>query len=233
LLAAIAQRTKKIRLGTLVTNVNLRNPALLAKMASTLDIVSEGRLILGLGTGDKLSRGELESYGYKFASLEERVRRLRESILVLKSLWTTPKSTFKGQYYKLSDAVNLPKPIQKPHPPIWVGGKHRRILDIIAELADGWNYWDIRKENVDKLERYLQDKCREIGRHPREITKSWAGPIDGLFRARENRSAILETIRERLRDQVSYGTRYLIASFGPRAESWWYESFLEAARGLD
>ena len=101
LLSAIAQRTSKIKVGTLVTNVNLRNPALLAKMSSTLDKISGGRLILGLGTGDKFSREELQSYGYQFPSLNERIGRLRETILILKSMWTQPEASFKGTYYSL------------------------------------------------------------------------------------------------------------------------------------
>lgn len=233
LLAAIAQRTKKIKLGTLVTNVNLRNPALLAKMASTVDNISGGRLMLGLGTGDKWSRGELKSYGYEFPGLEERVGRLRETILILKSMWTQPITTFNGQHYRLSNAVSFPKPIQKPSPPIWVGGKHRRILEVIAEFGDGWNYWDIKKGKAERLNRYLADRCMQLGRRPEEITKSWAGPLDSLFRRDESRRVIVEKIREKLRSETAHGTRYFIAAFGTTTKSWCYESFVEAARSLD
>ena len=122
LLAAIAQRTKKIKLGSLVTNVNLRNPALLAKITSSLDNF-DGRLILGLGTGDRMSCNELLSYGYSFATMDERVERLRETVLILKAMWTKDQATFEGRYHRVLNAVNYPKPIQKPHPPLWIGGK--------------------------------------------------------------------------------------------------------------
>ena len=113
-LSAVAERTNKVKVGSLVTNANLRNPSLLAKMTSTVDIISRGRLILGLGAGDKMSRHELQSYGYKFQSLRVRVEALRETILILKAMWTGDKSSFHGKHYQITQAVNLPKPIQKP-----------------------------------------------------------------------------------------------------------------------
>jgi alkanesulfonate monooxygenase SsuD/methylene tetrahydromethanopterin reductase-like flavin-dependent oxidoreductase (luciferase family) len=144
LLAAIAQRTEEIKLGSLVTNVNLRNPALLAKITSSVDNLSKGRLIVGLGTGDSMSRNELLPYGYSFAGIDERVERLKETVLILKAMWTQDQTHFDGKYSRLSNAVNYPKPVQTPHPPIWIGGKHPKILDVVAEMADGWNYGDLR-----------------------------------------------------------------------------------------
>ena len=146
LLAAIAQRTSEIKLGSLVTNVNFRNPALLAKITSSLDNVSNGRLILGLGTGDSKSRNEFLAYGYIFGDTDERVERLRETVLILKAMWTNDQASFEGKYNRILNAVNYPKPLQKPHPPIWIGGKHRKILDIVAEMADGWNYWGLGRK---------------------------------------------------------------------------------------
>lgn len=232
-LSAISQRTRKIKVGTLVANVNLRNPALLAKMASTLDNISGGRLIIGLGTGDKFSRDELQSYGYQFPSLDERVGRLRETILILKSMCTEPITSFKGSYYTISNAVNSPKPVQKPHPPIWIGGKHRRILDVAAELGDGWNYWGLEEKAIAQRVQYLLAKCKEHGRPPEEITISWASALHELFQSGEKRSTILEKVRQELQSRASYGARHLIASFGPKAESWWYEAFAEAAKSVD
>ena len=116
LLAAVAARTSRIKIGSLVTNVNFRNPALLAKMTSTLDDISGGRLVVGLGVGDRLSRNELRSYGYKLPPLDERIARLRETIQILKSMWTEDNATFAGKHFRTSRARNYPKPRHKPPP---------------------------------------------------------------------------------------------------------------------
>jgi alkanesulfonate monooxygenase SsuD/methylene tetrahydromethanopterin reductase-like flavin-dependent oxidoreductase (luciferase family) len=233
LLGAIAQRTTKIKLGSLVTNVNVRNPALLAKITSTFDNISKGRLILGLGTGDRMSRNELLSYGYPFSSTNERVERLRETILILKSMWTEDQATFEGRYNKLSNAVNYPKPIQTPHPPIWIGGKHVKILDIVAEMADGWNYWGLDREVLARCTRYLSSKCTKIGRHPNEIVKSWAGTLSQVLRRGGSRNEVEENIREQLMSQADHETEYFIGSFGARADTLAYEAFAEAVRSLE
>lgn len=232
LLAAIAQRTKEIKLGSLVTNVNLRSPALLAKMTSTLDNISKGRLILGLGTGDSMSRGELLSYGYSFASVDERVERLKETVLILKALWTEDRASFDGMYNKLSNAVNYPKPIQTPHPPIWIGGKHPKILDIVAKWADGWNYWGLSREILAQRSGYLHEKCIQTGRDPDKITKSWAGTLSHVIRAGGGPTKLMEGIAAHLQSQIDHETRYFIANLGPRARPSTYEAFADAARLL-
>ena len=233
LLAAVAQRTKKIKLGSLVANVNVRNPALLAKITSSLDNLSDGRLILGLGTGDRMSRNELLAYGYSFASVDERVEHLRESALILKEMWTKDQATFEGKYHRVVSAVNYPKPIQKPHPPLWIGGKHPKILDVVAEMADGWNYWGITKEMLAQRTRYLSDKCATIGRQPQQITKSWAGTLAHLTKSNIGRDELMENIRDQIRRQTDDQTKYFIASFGSRADPSIYETFAEVIQSLD
>jgi alkanesulfonate monooxygenase SsuD/methylene tetrahydromethanopterin reductase-like flavin-dependent oxidoreductase (luciferase family) len=232
LLSAVAQHTKQIKIGTLVTNVNLRNPALLAKMSSTLDVISNGRLILGLGTGDRLSREELVSYGYTFSPLEERVERLRETIMILKAMWTQPEASFAGRYYQISNAINMPKPKQKPHPPIWVAGRHRKVLDVVAELADGWNYWRLNKNQLRDRSRYVSHKSAEFGRGGNSITKSWTMGISDLSFAGNKRALEKQDIIENLKAQVDDETRYFIASFGPHPEPKSYRLFAEAVRTL-
>jgi alkanesulfonate monooxygenase SsuD/methylene tetrahydromethanopterin reductase-like flavin-dependent oxidoreductase (luciferase family) len=232
LLAAIAQRTKKIKLGSLVTNVNLRSPALLAKMTSTLDNISKGRLILGLGTGDSMSRGELLSYGYRFAGLDERVERLKETVIILKRLWTEDRTSFEGRYCKLSNAVNYPKPLQTPHPPIWIGGKNPKILDIVAQMGDGWNYWGLSKELLAQRSRYLQEKCIETGRDPNQITKSWAGTLSHATRAGGKLTKLVDDIAAHLQSRVDHETKYFIANLGSGAHLSMYEAFANAARRL-
>lgn len=231
-LSAVAERTQKIKIGSLVTNVNLRNPALLAKMASTVDNISDGRLILGLGTGDTMSRDELLSYGYHFPSLDERVERLRETILILNAMWTSDEASFKGKYYKICQARNSPKPKQKPRPPIWIGGKHRKILDVVAEFADGWNYWGIKKRTLEQRSHYLSTKCVEFRRNFEQIIKSWSGTISHPSRTAK-RSKMVEKILFKLRSEADAQTEYFIASFGQRAAGQSYEAFAEAVASLD
>lgn len=228
-LSAVAARTSKVRVGSLVTNANLRNPSLLAKMSSTVDVISGGRLILGLGTGDKMSRNELHSYGYKFQSLNDRLESLRENILILKAMWTTDEASFHGKHYEITQAVNFPKPKQAPHPPIWVGGKHRKILDIVAEMADGWNYWGFSKAKLAERSAYLSSKCAQLGRSPDTLVKSWSGTLSC---ATKNYAEMVEKIATELRSQTDAETSYFIASFGPRADPESYQAFAEAVKSL-
>jgi alkanesulfonate monooxygenase SsuD/methylene tetrahydromethanopterin reductase-like flavin-dependent oxidoreductase (luciferase family) len=232
-LAAIAQRTTRIKLGSLVTNVNLRKPALLAKITSTFDNISKGRLILGLGTGDRMSRSELVSYGYPLSSINERVERLRETILILKSMWTEDQTSFESRHNRLSNAFSYPKPIQTPHPPIWIGGKHTRILDIVAEMADGWNYWGLDREMLARRTKYLSKKCAKVGRQPDEIVKSWAGTLSRALRRGGSRTELEQSIREQLMSQTDHETRYFIGSFGSSADTLAYETFAEAVKSLE
>ena len=176
-LASLAGHTKEIKLGSLVTNANLRHPSLLAKITSTLDIISDGRLIVGLGTGDRLSRNELTSYGYRYGTTEDRVERLRETVLILKGLWTSDDFSFAGRFYRLSHARLEPKPVQHPHPPLWIGGKHGKLMDVIIELADGWNYWGITRKQLSERANYLRERTSRTHLNSNHIVKSWSGNI--------------------------------------------------------
>lgn len=230
-LAAVAARTTTVKVGSLVSNVNLRNPSLLAKMSSTLDNISEGRLIVGLGTGDEMSRKELDSYGYKFPSVNERVERLRETILILKAMWSQNESNFEGKHFKISHAANFPKPRQVPNPPIWIGGKHVKLLDVVAELADGWNFWRLDKNELQQKSNYLYRRCVDYGRDASSILKSWAGTYRELF-GRSDGSNSVSNLRSALRNQTDADTRYFIVSFGSDAKPEMYKAFAEAVKGL-
>jgi alkanesulfonate monooxygenase SsuD/methylene tetrahydromethanopterin reductase-like flavin-dependent oxidoreductase (luciferase family) len=232
LLSAVAARTDNVKLGSLVTNVVLRNPSLLAKMSSTVDNISRGRLILGLGAGDKMSRKELQSYGYAFAGLDERMARLRETIIILKAMWTKPEATFHGKYYEVSKAVNAPKPKQMPHPPIWIGGKNDQILDIVAEFAEGWNFWGLRKDKLKQRSNYLAKKCAEFGRDPGSIVKSWSGTYRQLAHSATKYPELVQTISRNLRKQTDTETSYFIAFFDSRAEHESYQAFADAVNSL-
>jgi len=223
-LAALAGHTREIRIGSMVVNVNLRHPSLLAKMVSSLDIISRGRIILGLGTGDKLSKDELTSYGYAFEDLNERIARLRETIQILKGMWTVDDFSFDGKQFKLSHAQLQPKPLQQPHPPIWVGGKHFRILDVVAELADGWNYWNLASNRLKDKMHYLMEKCSQNNRQFDSIIKSWSGAISP--------DQTTETLIAFLKERTDPWTEYFITYFGPRAEKETYASFADAIHKL-
>ena len=231
-LSAVAAQTNEVKVGSLVTNMALRNPALLAKMSSTVDIISGGRLILALGTGDKLSRNELYAYGYEFPSLDERVQRLREGILIIKAMWTEDSTTFHGKYYKIEGALNLPKPKQRPRPSIWVGGKNRRILDVAAELADGWNFWGLSKEAMKDRSSYLSEKCQQYGRKPSEILKSWSGKYGELSQNIGDRSEAARTVASKLQDLANQQIEYFIVSFDSGATPDNYEVIADSVKDL-
>jgi F420-dependent oxidoreductase-like protein len=165
LLAAVASRTQSIRCGVLVAGNTYRHPAVLANVAATLDHVSHGRLELGLGAG----WFELEhaQYGIPFPPVGERLARLREAARMLRSLWTEEETTFDGRYYRLARARCEPKPVQRPHPPLWIGGTGERVLlRIVAECADGWNSLPVPVEDYERLGRALARHCAELGRDP-------------------------------------------------------------------
>jgi len=176
-LSALASDTRKIRLGTLVLNNLWRHPALVAKMTASLDVISEGRLELGIGLGGPSTPPELLAYGLSYPKRRERIKRLEESMIILKAMWTQDETTFKGDYYAVKGAINNPKPIQKPHPPIWVGGEADDILILASKYADGWNCrsltYDVLKEKMIKLD----NNCLQAGRKPESVKRSWSGNI--------------------------------------------------------
>ena len=168
--AALAVQTQRLRVGMMVLGNTYRHPALVANMASTLDIVSGGRLELGMGAA--WYRLEHSGYGIPFPPVGRRLRMLGESLQVLKLLWTEPKVNFQGRYYTLTDALCQPKPVQKPHPPLWVGGAGERLtLRVVAEHADGWDTMAPLQEYSHKL-RVLGDHCRAVGRDVNAIRKA-------------------------------------------------------------
>lgn len=171
LLAAMAERTKRVRIGILVSGVTHRHPAVLAKIATTIDHLSNGRLEFGLGAA--WNEPEHASLGIPFPSTAERMRRLGEACRIVKLLWTEPRATFTGRYYALADAVAEPKPVQKPHPPLWIGGEgEKRLLRIAARHADVWNHTSSDVEKSARLARVLDEHCAAVGRDPAAIVRS-------------------------------------------------------------
>jgi len=165
ILSSISQITNNMRLGTLVLCNNFRNPALLAKMGATLDVISKGRLDLGIGAG--WHKDEHEAYGFgPFPPPSVRVERLRESVEIIKKMWTEDKASYKWKHYITKEAICEPKPVQKPHPPILIGGGGERLtLKVVAACADMWNYMGSVENYKHKLS-VLEKHCKQIGRDP-------------------------------------------------------------------
>ncbi|MEE9281993.1 MAG: LLM class F420-dependent oxidoreductase [Myxococcota bacterium] len=168
-LSALAAAVPRIRIGPLVTGNTYRHPAVLAKMAATVDQISEGRLVLGLGSG--WQENEHAAYGIPFYTTGDRLRRLEEACQVIRSLFSEEKSDFDGKYYQLEDAPLEPKPVQQPLPLLIGGGGEKVTLRIAARYADEWNTWGDVATLVHKME-VLERHCAEVGRDPVEIQRS-------------------------------------------------------------
>ena len=139
-LSALAALVPRMRVGTIVLGNTYRHPAVVAKMAAQVDVISGGRLLLGLGAG--WQQNEHEAYGIPFYTMRERLERLDEACEVMTALWKNKRSTFKGRYYQLADAPLDPKPVQSPHPELMIGGGGEKVtLKIVAKHADHWNVW--------------------------------------------------------------------------------------------
>jgi F420-dependent oxidoreductase-like protein len=176
--AAMAEATKRVRIGCLVTGNTYRNPALLAKEAVTVDHLSGGRLEFGIGA----AWAEIEHQMYGFEGLDHRVGRLSESLQIIKSLFTEERTNFDGRYYHFKDAIANPKPIQKPHPPFWIGASGPTTLRLVARHADVWNIAGGDPERVKELTSMLQEACGAVGRNPSEIRRSLQFGWDGADR---------------------------------------------------
>ena len=176
LLAALAEKTSRLRIGCLVTGNTFRHPALVAKMATTIDHLSGGRLELGLGAG--WYEREHHAYGIPFYTAKERAERLREATALIRTLWSDEPANFRGKYYQLDNAPFAPKPVQRPHPPIVIGGAGRKwILPTVAQYADTWNVLYRTPQAVADLNAVLDSYCHNIGRDPQEIERSLFLPI--------------------------------------------------------
>jgi F420-dependent oxidoreductase-like protein len=204
-IAALSSITTKIRLGTMVTCNSFRNPALLAKMAATLDVISNGRLELGIGAG--VQKDEHIAYGVPFSQPQDRIGKMKEAVEIIKKLWTEEKASYQGKYYRINEAVCEPKPLQKPHPPITIGGTGEKLaLKVTTQHADRFDWG-----HIPSLELYkhkldvLKSHCKAVGRNFEEIEKStWLG------------SQILSTpdeCRQKIRQYTNLGVTYFMLFF--------------------
>jgi F420-dependent oxidoreductase-like protein len=200
---ALAQATQRIRVGVLVTGNPYRHPAVLANMAATLDVISNGRLELGLGAG--WNEEESTAYGIDLPPLKERFDRFDEALEVITRLLTQTESTFEGRHYRLQAARCEPKPVQQPHPPICIGGTGpTRTLRAVARWAQHWNHPGGSPEQLAASIEVLHQRCAEIGRDPAEILISTHLRVDV-----EDPAAIEEQVTAAAEAGIQLGIVYL------------------------
>jgi F420-dependent oxidoreductase-like protein len=191
-LAALAAVTERIRLGTLVSSVAYRNPALLAKMTATIDVISRGRVTLGIGAG--WFRDEYRQYNWEFPERPAtRIAQLAEAVRLIKTMWTEPRATFQGRYFKVDNAILEPKPVQRPHPPILIGGGGEQLtLRAVARHADACNVFGDPAAVRHKYE-VLRRHCEAAGRPVEAVERTC---LTSLVLARDE--AGLQAARARL-----------------------------------
>ncbi len=206
--SAVAVLTSKIRLGTLVTGIVYRHPSVLAKIGATLDVLSKGRLFMGIGAA--WNQEEATAYGIPFPPVNERMRRLEEAVQIIRKMWTEDRASFEGKLYRIHEAYCNPKPIQKPHPPIMIGGSgERETLKIVAKYADACNIFG-SVDTVRRKLKILQDHCQAVGRDYNSIQKTRLGRLM-IDRDKEKLQARVAEAKkgvpeERFKEFVLYGT---------------------------
>ena len=205
-LSALASLTAKIRLGTMVLCNSYRNPALLAKMTATLDVISNGRLEFGIGAG--VQKNEHEAYGIPFPKPSERIERMKEAVEIIKKLWAEENANYQGKYYTVNNAVCLPKPLQTPHPPITIGGSGEKLtMKVVAQHADryDWGYVPSLEQYKHKL-KILENYCNAVNRDFQEIEKScW---LEGQILSTPDKC------KQKIRQYASLGATYVMLFFG-------------------
>ncbi len=209
-LGALAARTSRVKLATLVTGVTYRNPALLAKQVTTLDVISHGRAILGLGAA--WNEDEHHGYGYEFPPIGERMDRLEEALTIAKAMFTEDRATFEGRHYAIDRALNVPPPLKPGGPKIMVGGSgEQRTLKIAAKFADYTNWMgplDVMLHKADVLERH----CETVGRDPSTIVRTVTFPML-LAESEADAVAELEDVAPHRRPLMPAGTPEQAADF--------------------
>ena len=222
LLTALAAQTRRLRFGLLVTNNRIRRPAVLAKIAATGDVISGGRLDFGIGVGSlpdaALVAPEYEAYGIPMGPWSDAVASFAEACTLIRRMWTEEVFDFDGSHYRLKGARCHPKPVQRPHPPILIGGSGRAMLRIVAEHADIWNTLGPPRNPVDWLgERSatLDAQCETIGRDPAQVTRSVQ-----LAVSYEDPASTRETVRQLVATGFSHFVFNLPAPYPDGVARW-------------
>jgi len=209
LLGLLAGWTERIRLGSLVLCDGYRNPALTAKAAATLDVLSGGRVEFGYGAG--WHESETRAYGYEFPPPAVRIARMEEGLTIIRGLWTGEPTTFAGTHHRVDAAKCLPPPVQRPHPPITIGGGGEKLLlRAVARHADIWNYFPLPLPAYEHKRAVLHAHCAALGRDPATLDQSLMVPLVTARREKEVRDQ-LEAARRRggtfaYDDQLVQGT---------------------------
>ncbi len=171
LLAGLARETSRVRLGTLVTGMTHRHPAVLAAEVVTVDHLSGGRVECAIGAA--WNEPEHRELGIPFPSTTERMDRLEEGVQILRLLFTSEDATFRGHHYRLENATYRPEPVQRPHPPIWIGGEgRRRTLPIVGRYADAWHGWAANPQELSEINGIIDRSAEEANRDPSSILRS-------------------------------------------------------------
>jgi alkanesulfonate monooxygenase SsuD/methylene tetrahydromethanopterin reductase-like flavin-dependent oxidoreductase (luciferase family) len=230
LLSALAAQTSRLRLGVMVTSNRLRFPTLLAKMAATVDIIAGGRLDFGIGVGasrvemENPGVREFEAYGVPLVPPGEAVRDLAESLSIIRRMWAEVEPfDFDGKSIQLKGAVCEPKPLQKPHPPILVGGAGDRLLRIVAEHADIWNYPGPPSPEFLQRNELLNEHCASIGRDPNKIVRSMQTII------RNDDPSTIASTRSLIAEMISFGVSHVVlaSAVSGRPTQWIAEEIIE------
>jgi alkanesulfonate monooxygenase SsuD/methylene tetrahydromethanopterin reductase-like flavin-dependent oxidoreductase (luciferase family) len=245
LLAALAAQTSRLRLGVIVTSNRIRPPAVLAKMAATVDVIADGRLVFGIGAGGsatsdlghaQLVHREYDAFGIDVVPADEALAALAETCTLVKRLWTEEQPfDFDGRCYRLSGAICEPKPVQRPHPPIMIGsGGERRGLRIVAEHADIWSSPTFTAADFRRKSAVLDDHCVAIGRDPAEIIRS----VQVFFTAQEPSSGDARhpgpaAARELLAELIDAGARHcVLACIGMPSAQWVADEIIRPVRAM-
>jgi F420-dependent oxidoreductase-like protein len=215
LLGGVAARTSRIALGTMVTGVTYRNPAFLAKVVTTLDVVSAGRAILGIGAA--WNEDESRAYGYDWPPVSERFERLEDALQICRAMFTQEQSTFRGTHHHVEGAYNVPQPVQEGGPKILIGGGgEKKTLRLVARYADMWNGFGTPEEIRHKLD-VIAEHCRDIGRDPSEIVTTRLGTLalsdsaEAAERQREEFQQRRNVDDANLRGSLIWGTPDMVA----------------------
>jgi F420-dependent oxidoreductase-like protein len=210
-LAELARETSRVHLGTLVTGVTYRNPALLAKLATTLDTTSGGRALLGLGAA--WNDVEHAGYGYEFPPIRERMDRLEEALTIIRAMFDEERPSFQGTHYRIEEALNVPRPVQPGGPKILVGGGgEKRTLKIAARFADMTHWFPLGFEVLQRKTEILAGYCEAIGRDPATIERTMAAPVLVAGTEAEVASMLEEHVPPERRPLVRAGTPEQVAN---------------------
>lgn len=208
--AALARDTDRVKIGQMVTCIGYRNPALLAKIASTVDVLSHGRLYCGIGAG--WYEHEWKAYGYGFPETRDRMRAFREATEIMVKMWTETTPTFEGEYFKINGPINEPRGVQKPYPSLWIGGGGEQVtLKLVAKYGNACNFGGTPEQVRHKLD-VLRAHCQQLGRDYESIIRSSNVNIvflksgDDIERATENIRATYGWSVEQLRQAAIVGT---------------------------